>query len=416
MNEIRVTGGRPLMGELTVQGSKNAALPLMAASVLHEGTTVLHNCPRIQDVETMSRILRQLGCIVTRDGGTLVINAEGTLDARVPKTYGMMLRASVVLMGALLGRCRKAVLPYPGGCIIGCRPVDYHIKAMEALGAEIVRNPEEIFLKSSVLRGVDISLDFPSVGATENAILGAVRAEGTTVIKGCAREPEIGELCSFLCSMGADIRMDDGNIIIKGTQSLRDCEYTLMADRIVAGTYLLAAVGTGGAVRVNGAKKEHLEALCDVLMRIGASVTAGDEYIEIDIQGALGAAGLIRTEPYPGFPTDLQSQLMAVLCRAEGISEIEENMFEQRFLIVEYLNRMGAQIFVDGKRAGICGVRRLVGTSVRARELRGGAALVTAGLFAEGTTQIRGCGYIDRGYEDICRDLKNLGAEIERLT
>ena len=425
MDRIQTRGNIPLCGEVTIQGSKNAALPLMAAAVLHRGTTVLHRCPQILDVEYMSGILRGLGCTVTREGQTLIIDAREIAGCRVLPQLATRLRASVLLMGSLLGRCGCARLPYPGGCTIGQRPIDLHLQVFERMGAQILPEEEEIGVyagsccksaEGARLHGCCIRLAFPSVGATENAILGAVLADGTTVLAGCALEPEIAELCRFLNAKGARIEgIGRRKLTITGVTDLQDSQYTLMPDRIVAGTYLLAAAGTGGSISVRGVCPEHLGTLTQILQKTGARIETFRDTVRMDAQGAHRSVPAIRTEPYPGFPTDLQSQLMVFLTGADGMSRIEERLFESRFLIAEELRRMGAEIVTDGQCAVIKGKKRLQGCTVQAQELRGGAALVAAGLMAEGETIILGSHFIKRGYEDICRDLSGLGADIKEL-
>lgn len=424
MAQIVTWGKVPLNGEVTIQGSKNAALPLMAASVLHRGRTVLHNCPDILDVEYMSEILREIGCTVSREGSTLAINAADIHTCCVSAKNATKLRASVLLMGSLLGRCGSAKLPFPGGCPIGSRPIDLHLNAFREMGAKPEESAGTLSLRAESrdkagslrLSGCRIRLPFPSVGATENILLGAVLARGTTVAKGCAREPEIAELCRFLREKGAVIADDgDGTLEITGVEELRDSEYTLMPDRIVAGTYLLAAAGTRGRVKMKQDSVRHLDALFDVLERTGASISLEDGMVCMDAGNARRPAAQVATGPYPGFPTDLQSQLMVFLSGADGVSCIEENLFESRFLIAGELTKMGADIAIDGNRARINGAAGLHGTQVQARELRGGAALVAAGLMAQGKTLIGGEHFIRRGYEDICRDLAQLGARIERI-
>ncbi len=414
MSRIQIAGGIPLKGEVRIQGSKNAALPLMAASVLHQGKTILHNCPDILDVEYMSEILRELGCTVLRRSDTLVIDAANLCRYRITETYATRLRASVILLGSLLGRKGQVEIPYPGGCSIGTRPIDLHIRALEQLGAITETRENRIFLSSKRLSGAEIQFPFPSVGATENGILAAVLAEGDTKLCGCATEPEIGELCAFLRQKGAQIEVDGGNVTIHGRARLQDSEYTLMPDRIVAGTYLCAAAGTRGNVVLRNAVPEHLLAPIEILKKTGALIETGEDWIQIDGTAAEHSVEYMETAPYPGFPTDLQSQLMAVLTEAEGISIIRENVFDSRFQTAEELKKMGAEIRTEHGMAQIAGPAKLQGAEVISRDLRGGAALVIAGLMASGTTVVDGCHLIDRGYVNICRDLKSLGAGIVR--
>lgn len=416
MTRIQITGNIPLNGEIRVQGSKNAALPLMAASVLHQGRTILHNCPQIADVESMSEILRELGCKVEREEHSLIIDAGKVTGFQISEKYATRLRASVILMGSLLCRCKNAELPYPGGCSIGLRPIDLHLYAMKQLGAEVFDDCRLVRLSGDRMKGGRITFSFPSVGATENAVLAAVMTQGTTHISGCAAEPEIRELCQFLNEKGARIKgIGSSELTICGVENLQDSEYTLMPDRIVAGTYLCAAVGTRGQVLLKDIIPEHLQSLTGLLRQTGAIVKNGSDWIWADGVRADKPLDKIETAPYPGFPTDLQSQLMAVLTKSQGTSHILESMFESRFLTAKELQKMGAKITIEHKTAAIMGVSKLDGAKVTARDLRGGAALVIAGLMAQGETVVDGCHFIDRGYEDICRDLCRLGARICRF-
>lgn len=420
MDSILTVGNVPLCGETAVQGSKNAALPLMAASVLHPGKTVLRHCPRILDVEAMGEILEKLGCRLSREGETLTIDASGELGWVVPEAPAASLRASVLLMGSLLGRGGRAFLPWPGGCAIGKRPVDLHLSVFEQLGARVRQQAGGLLLElppGKRLRGARIRLPFPSVGATENALLGAALTRGTIVLSGCAREPEIGQLGRLLQEMGVTVQgIGSGTLTVTGAGELRDSVYTLPSDRIVAGTYLLAAAGTRGSVRLLGTPPGELAPLLSLLQRAGARIRDAGDSIELDARRAEDTLPLVETAPYPGFPTDLQSQLTVFLCRAQGTGRIRERLFESRFLIVPELLRMGADIEVSGDTEVIRGVPRLLGAEVTARELRGGAALVAAGLMAEGETRVLGSAFIRRGYEDIVRDLAALGAGIREST
>lgn len=415
MDRIRIRGKIPLCGELKVQGSKNAALPLMAASILHPGRTAIRNCPRILDVECMSSVLRELGCSVSRVDGTLVIDAAQAENFRVAARYAARFRASVLLMGSLLGRFGRAYLPYPGGCTIGARPIDLHLKIFRQMGAVLQPDAGGIFLLAPQGRlcGCAAKLDFPSVGATENAVLGAVLAQGETVLENCAREPEVAELCRFLNGRGARIEGVGGSTLtITGVDSLQDAEHELLCDRIVAGTYLLAAAGTRGQVCLYGVEEESLKPLADILRADGVRIESAGKRIALDASGASPAGRLVRTAPYPGFPTDLQSQMLVYLLTAGGTGRIEENLFESRFQIAGELAKMGADIVIQGSSAQVRGPADLRGAEVAARELRGGAALTAAGLLAAGETVLRGSRFIKRGYEDICRDLACLGADI----
>jgi len=409
---IEICGGHPLNGEVRIQGSKNAALPILAGMILHKGRTVLHNCPKISDIMYMVEILEKMGCRTEWSRNTLSVDASGLDSFRVPAELGDKMRGSVIFLGALLGRMGSAAIPYPGGCTIGARPIDLHVEALRRMGARIRPGCEELTGTCKRLHGTKVSLGFPSVGATENIILAAVLAEGITEIQGCAREPEIAELCRFLNGKGARIRgAGTDRIKIEGVKELKDSEFCLMPDRIVAGTYLMAAVASRGACMLYGAPAEQMESVLDAAGRIGAGIRRLPEGIYVDGRSA-GRPLCLDTAPHPGFPTDLQSQLMAALCLSPGESLIREHVFEARFGTAAELAKMGAEILIQNREARICGVSRLHGAAVRAPELRGGAALVIAGAAAEGKTVIEDCHYIRRGYEDICRDMRALGASI----
>lgn len=414
MSYIEIYGGRPLNGEVRIQGSKNAALPILAGVILHRGTTVLRNCPDISDVRYMVEILEELGCKTSWSGNALVIDASGAEQCQVPARLGDKMRCSVIFLGALLGRMGCAGLPYPGGCTIGARPIDMHLDALRRMGADIHTGCEYLTGTCGRLEGKQISLPYPSVGATENIILAAVLARGTTEIRGCAREPEIVELCRFLNGKGARIRGGGTDSIwIEGVEELRDSTFELTPDRIVAGTYLMAAIATRGRCMLRKAPAEQMGSVIDAAGRMGAVIRRMPEGIAVDGRRADQPLECLDTSPHPGFPTDIQSQLMAALSLASGSSRLREQIFEARFGVAEELTKMGADIRIRGREALICGVGHLHGASVRAPELRGGAALVIAGAAAEGKTVLADCHYIYRGYEDICRDMRALGADIK---
>lgn len=412
---LEISGGKPLCGEICVQGSKNAVLPILAACMPGEGVCVIENCPSIGDVEDTAAILRSLGCVVSRDGDRISINASGAGCCEIKRAEAVRIRSSVLFLGALLGKMGRAVLPLPGGCAIGRRPVDFHLRALEQLGA-VFSVGETIAAKAERLRGSTIRLEMPSVGATENIILAAVMADGETVIENAAKEPEIDELCTFLKLRGAAVeREEDGSIRIAGGRPLGAAVYRMRADRIVTGTYLLAAAATGGRIRIRNDSGESLDSLMPLLQKLGVRCSRRNGMLEADASGRKRAVPYIETSPYPGFPTDLQSPLMAVLCTAKGKSCICEKIFENRFRTAHELCKMGAQITVNGNCAEITGVPFLDGTVVEAPDLRGGAGLVIAALCARGRTLIGSTGYIERGYEDICRDLRAFGADIRRI-
>lgn len=414
MEYLEIEGGNPLCGEVRIQGSKNAALPILSAVILHRGTTILRNCPKIIDVLYMLEILKGFGCRVSWEGEALVIDASSLKDCRVAECYGRQMRSSVMLLGSLLGRMREAFVSYPGGCVIGARPIDIHLEALEKLGAAFLEEPCGLRAVCEKPAGIALRLPFPSVGATENVILLAAAAEGTTVLENAAREPEIGELCRFLNSMGAEIRgMGTNRLVIDGVKEFHDTEFTIMPDRIVAGTYMLMTAAAGGDVLLREVPLEQLGSVRDVLEQMGIKQEAGEGMLRIQSKGHPKSIPKLMTRPYPGFPTDLQSPLLAALSLAKGTSIIEETIFEARFKIVEELCRMGAEIRVEGQTAEIRGVKGLRGAELTARELRGGAALVLAAAAAEGTSRIYQYHYIARGYENIIRDLQSLGSVVK---
>lgn len=409
---VEIRGGKPLYGTVNIQGSKNAVLPMLAGCVLHAGVSRLEHCPRIQDVEDSILLLEALGCRVWWEGTCLAVDAARITTEKIPEAIGGKMRSSILFLGALLGRLGRACLPYPGGCVLGARPIDLHLLGLKGMGVSI-QDTGSCIRAEGRLKGAEIFLRFPSVGATENLILAAVLAEGETVIRNAAREPEIGELCRFLQEKGADIRiLPDGEVRILGKASLEDSRHELAADRIVAGTYLLAGAVTGGRITLERMPFSHMEAVCEAFQRAGIALERDGERLTVDGSGGYQGIGLLETAPYPGFPTDLQSPMMTLLSTARGDSRIRETIFESRFKTAAQLQKMGARIELKGNEAVICGVPRLRGARVEAFELRGAAALVLAGLQAEGVTRIRGCQFIHRGYERIFETLRELGADI----
>lgn len=412
MSTIQVQGLRPLKGEIEIQGSKNAVLPMMAASILHKGTTVLTHVPRIQDVFCMMGILEYMGCSCSLRDHELTIDASELTGTSIPETYVKTMRSSIMILGALLGRAGEAVTHYPGGCSIGKRPIDLHLFALRALGADIEEDHEMITAKALHLRGTDIHLSYPSVGATENAVLAAVLADGETRVFGAAREPEIEEMCLFLNQMGARISgIGSDVLVVDGVEELNDTIYRVVGDRIVAGTYLAGVAAVGGHARLTGLNASHLLSVLPVFQMMGMSIEVEEQAVTIK-SSSRPLPVTIETGPYPGFPTDLQSPFMAVMAVGRGKSLILEHVFEGRYETARQLQRLGAQIIIEEKAAHIIGVNPLHGGTVEAKDLRGGAALVVAGIAAEGETVITDCHHIFRGYEDICRDLSALGAQI----
>lgn len=413
MDFIQIQGGAPFCGEVSVQGSKNAALPVMAACVLVPGITTLKNCPDISDVACMCEILKHVGARVVRQGKTLTVDTSKITQHKLPGEYVTRMRSSVVLAGAMLGRCGEIEMTYPGGCVIGDRPIDMHIGALSELGAEFKADGESLHAFAAHLKGTGIKLPFPSVGATQNAVMAAVLAEGTTEIWGCAREPEVRALCDFLNGAGARIEGGGSGVIrIEGVSELHESEYTVEADRIVAGTYLIGTLAAGGSAFLRNAPAIQLESVCCLAKAMGAYLAADDRGIWVKRTEALCSPKLVETGTYPAFPTDLQSPFLVALCQARSSSRLYERIFNGRLAVAEELNRMGASIRVEKDCAVVRGNARLTGGSVRARELRGGAALVLAGACARGTTVVHNRHFIDRGYEDIVRDLQGLGVDI----
>lgn len=415
MSVIQVQGLRSLKGEIEIQGSKNAVLPMMAAAVLHKGTTVIHNVPRIQDVFCMLGILQRIGCNCQLEGNTLIVDAVTITQAEIPEDYIKSMRSSIILSGPLLGRTGLAVTSFPGGCSIGKRPIDLHLSAFRKLGAVVEEEAEKLIVSANTLIGADIELRFPSVGATENALLASVLAKGITVIRGAAKEPEIIALCEFLSNMGARIEgAGTSKLMVVGVNSLHDSEFTVAGDRIVAGTYLAAVMAAEGNIFIKGIRPNDLTATLSLAERMGAELKTYYDGLEVSMKGRPDCLDVV-TSPYPGFPTDLQSQMMAVMASGHGTGRLTETIFEGRFATAKELKKLGSDIVLDGKHAIVHGLYPLTGNRVTAPDLRGGAALVVAGLASEGVTEINECYHIERGYEDICRDLSSLGAVIRGM-
>ena len=413
MSHITIQGGRRLEGALTVQGAKNSVLPILAATILHPGRTVLRGCPRLSDVEASIRILRHLGCLAGWEGEELVVDTGPMSRGDIPDHLMREMRSSVIFLGAILARLGWAEMSYPGGCELGPRPIDLHLAALRQLGAELKEEGGRLLCGARRMTGREIALSLPSVGATENAILAACGAEGETILFNAAREPEIADLQDFLCAMGCKVRgAGSSTVCVMGRQSTHDAVHTVMPDRIAAATYLSAVAAAGGQVELLGVDYRHLSTVTAALHAAGCQVTGGEGRISLRSDGALRSAGTVRTAPYPGFPTDAQAVVMAALLRSQGATVFVENIFENRYRHVDELRRMGADISVADRVAVVTGVPRLFGADVRATDLRGGAALLVAGLAARGTTRIGDIYHIQRGYADPVGDLRALGAEI----
>lgn len=416
MKVIHVKECDALRGEITVQGSKNAVLPILAATILINGVCILENCPQITDVDNMLQLLKGMGAKINRAGNGLCIDTSTICKSQLPKETVGSMRSSVMLLGPLLAVCKEIFMNYPGGCVIGERPIDIHLQALEELGASFLPKEDGIKGWTNELRGAHVTLRFPSVGATENVIMAAVLAEGRTIIENSAREPEIQELCRFLNAAGAKIQgIGEGRLIIDGVKELHPLSFCVRTDRIVTGTYLLATAALGGEVCIRNAPVAEMDSVLDIIKQLGCELYIGEQGLTVKQNGRPRSIAYIETSVYPGFPTDLQSILLTVLTMSNGDSVLKEKIFSDRFRMAEELRRMGADISIRGNEAFVRGVSGLMGKKVTASDLRGGAALVVAGLLAKGETFIDNCYYIERGYEDICRDFRVLGAFAEGI-
>ena len=416
MSHLEIRGGVPLSGRLRVQGAKNSVLPILAAALLAPGQSILHNCPRLSDVEATGKILRLLGCGVEREEKTLLVDASQPTGCAIPDPLMREMRSSVIFLGAMLARLGRAELSYPGGCELGPRPIDLHLAALRSLGAEIVE--EQGRLRCTVgsgLVGRELCLSIPSVGATENAMLAACGARGTTTIVGAAREPEIVDLQNFLNAMGARVSGAGSPVVtVAGEVPLHPAEHTVMGDRIAAATYLCAVGAAGGRLELEGADPSSLAAVTACLQEAGCEIKILGDRVALNSRGRLRGIRPVRTAPYPGFPTDAQAVLMAALAGGTGTTMFVENMFDSRYRHVDELSRMGADIQLAGRVAGVTG-RPLHAAMVHSTDLRGGAALVVAALVAEGVSQVSGLEHIRRGYEDLEGQLTALGAQVRLI-
>lgn len=412
MSRIEVDGLHRLHGEVTIQGSKNSVLPILSACILNEGETILHGCPKIKDVYAMLEALESAGAKTAWEGHTIRIDTSDMRPVPFIEKAGIM-RSSVMLLGSFLGRFGKAVIGYPGGCCIGKRPIDLHEHCLSAMGVCFSEKEHYLEAVCTNLEGCELHLPFPSVGVTENLLLAASRASGMTCIYGAAREPEITELCNFLITMGVRISgVGTDQICVMKDQLRKNVEYTICPDRIVAGTYLMAVASAGGEAVLKGMPLQHMRSTIQVVGRLGAQLRRDGNDVKIRMDQKPCPIKYLYTSPYPGFPTDLQSPLLAALCQSSGASQIEERVFENRFLIVEELKKMGANIDVIGQTAYLLPVKALKGADLEAKELRGAAALIIAALGADGVTVIHHADVVCRGYENIAGDFENLGAKI----
>lgn len=415
MAEYIIKGGKKPQGSVKISGSKNASLPIIAATILNGGRSTLYNVPEIHDTKMMFEILKELGAVVTKKNNKIIIDTSKINKYTISEELMRQMRSSVILAGGLLGKHRTAIFSYPGGCDIGSRPIELHLKAFEKLGINIVKNYGNIECSCDKITGEKINLEFPSVGATENAILASCLAEGKTIITNAAREPEIIDLQNFLNKMGAKVKGAGTNSIeIEGVKSLKDVSYNIMPDRIEAGTFLCLAAINRTDLIIENVNYNHVIPVIDRLEEMGCEITIKKNNIEIHTPQKLKSVD-IKTMPYPGFPTDMQSIFATLLTTVKGTSIIVENIFENRYKYTQELVRMGAKIAIEGKTAVVKGTKKLYGTTVKATDLRGGAALVLAGTVAKGITTVENIEYILRGYENFDIKLKNLGIDIKKI-
>jgi UDP-N-acetylglucosamine 1-carboxyvinyltransferase len=417
MDKLQITGGAPLEGEVRISGAKNAALPILAATLLAEKPVSVGNVPHLQDVTTMIELLGRMGVSVTIDDRMRVeVDASTIKDCVAPYELVRTMRASIVVLGPLLARFGKADVSLPGGCAIGARPVNIHVDGLRAMGADIQIENGYIRAKANRLKGARIVCETVTVTGTENLLMAATLADGETIIENAAREPEVVDLANFLTAMGAEISgAGTDRVVVQGVERLAGAHYDVLPDRIETGTYLVAGAITGGHVRIKGTRPDHLDAVLLKLREAGAHIDAGDSWIDLDMRGHRPKAVNIRTAPYPAFPTDMQAQFAALNAVADGVSAVTETIFENRFMHMLEMRRLGADIRIEGNTAIIHGIPRLTAAPVMATDLRASASLVLAGLVAQGTTEIHRIYHIDRGYERIEEKLEQLGAQIKRI-
>jgi UDP-N-acetylglucosamine 1-carboxyvinyltransferase len=417
VDKLVITGGRPLNGEVRISGAKNAALPIVAATLLAETPMTVTNVPHLQDITTSMELLSQMGVELTiGERMTIEVDASTISNPFAPYELVKTMRASILVLGPLLARCGKADVSLPGGCAIGSRPVNLHIDGLRAMGAEIEVKNGIVHAKADRLKGATIVFEIVTVTGTENLMMAATLAEGTTVLENAAREPEVVDLANCLIAMGAKISgAGTSKIIIEGVAKLHGAEYAVQPDRIETGTFLVAAAITGGKVKARDTDPSLLDAVLLKLRAAGAEITLGDDWIELDMHGKRAKAVDVHTAPYPAFPTDMQAQFMALNCVAEGAGVVRETIFENRFMHVQELQRMGASIAVEGNTAMVRGVDKLTGAPVMATDLRASASLIIAALAAEGETHVDRIYHVDRGYQNIEEKLQGLGARIQRV-
>lgn len=414
MDKYIINGGNKLKGEISVQGAKNAVLPVLAATIISGRKSVISNIPRLRDVEMMINILKALGAEVLYEGNRLEVDTSTIDKIHIPEEFVREMRSSIIVMGAMLARFGEVKIAFPGGCEIGPRPIDLHLKALRQMGVKIEEAHGFLDCKVEKLKGAEIQLDYPSVGATENIILAATMAEGVTTIRNAAREPEIIDLQDYLNKAGAKIVGAGSSIItIEGVKKLTDCEHRIIPDRIVAGTYMVAAAITKGEIILKDIVTDHILSIISKLKETGAIIYANSNTLKVIGPNKILPIEMLQTLPYPGFPTDMQAQFLSLLTIANGTSIINETIFENRFKHAEELTRMGGSIKTFGKVAVVQGVKELTGAKVSGKDLRGGAALVLAGLVAKDTTEVDNIYHIDRGYENMDKVLNSLGADIK---
>lgn len=416
MSAFVINGGRRISGSLRVQGSKNSVLPILAATFLVGGKSVIHNCPNLSDTNSTIKILKSLGCTVIREGNSITVDSSDANGTEIPENLMREMRSSVIFLGAIIGRMKTAVISTPGGCEIGLRPIDLHLYAVKQLGVTVEENYGKLICNvPNKLKGKKITFSFPSVGATENAILASVTAQGTTTIVNAAREPEIIDLCDFLNKCGGEIEgAGESVIIVHGKEKLNPCEHSVICDRIACTTYLIAGAVTSGDVTLENTNPVHLNAVLPLLEEAGCDISIRCRTIRLKAPRRLSRIDKIITQPYPGFPTDAQAPFTTLASVARGTGVIVENIFESRFKHIPELVRMGAKIRTEGRVAVVDGVERLYGAEVISPDLRGGAALVLAGLCADGVTTVKNIKFIDRGYESFEDNLCMLNADIKR--
>lgn len=412
MGKYIINGGKKLSGEINVMGSKNAALPILAATVLNSSISCIHNCPQISDSKIMIEILKSIGCKVSCSQNTVTVDSSCANLYEVPKKYIKEMRSSIIFLGSLVSRFKKTIISYPGGCELGPRPIDLHLNSLKKMGVSIKEEDNLIICEAQQIKGTIIDLDFPSVGATENIMLTAVLAKGDTIIKNAAKEPEIVDLANFLNSMGAKIhKAGTDEIYIKGVEKLNDTDYTVMSDRIVAGTFLIAAAITKGEILIKDINTKYIYSILLKLKECGCNIDDKKNSVYLKSPNILKPINII-TAPYPDFPTDMQPQFITLLSLADGTSTVIETIFKSRYKYISELSKMGVNICIDESKAIINGVKYIKGANLSAMDLRGGAALIIGGLAAEGKTIVNDSKHIQRGYENIQNTLNSLGADI----